>query len=104
MTIKEHAEKRYKEHAKTMGEVDVENDPRHFGEEALEELADCLNYVEWQCYRGGVGKIQLKAIRHYLGMAYGFITIINKQYDQDMSRVEREDAQPEQSESTEGVQ
>jgi hypothetical protein len=34
------------------GPLNLETDPRDFIEEALEELIDCLNYLEWAMLQG----------------------------------------------------
>lgn len=36
------------------GPLNLETDPRNFIEEALEELIDCLNYLEWAMLQGNL--------------------------------------------------
>ena len=47
MSIEHEANQRYLMGVKKHGELDLSTDPRNFITEALEELVDAYNYVNW---------------------------------------------------------
>lgn len=66
MTIQQHAQERYLAGMPEFGDIDIQNDPRNFKKEALEELADCYNYIKWELKRRDINDRKILKELFYL--------------------------------------